>query len=55
MDFEEWECLLPRLKNTNYEEVAVSLTCIYICAFILLSVSDLEEVVDTVGHSFLAF
>lgn len=55
MNFEEWDCLLPWLKNTNYEEVAVSLNCMYICAFLLLCISDLEEVVDTVGHSFLAF
>lgn len=34
MDFEEeWEYLLPRLKNTNYEEVAVSLNCVYIYGF----------------------
>lgn len=56
VDFEEeWECFLPRLKNTNYEEVALSLNCVYICAFLLLCISDLEEVVDIVGHSFLAF
>lgn len=35
VDFEEeWECLLPRLKNTNYEEVAVNLNCVYIYAFL---------------------
>lgn len=56
VDFEEeWECSLPRLKNTNYEEVALNLNCVYICAFLPLCISDLEEVVDIVGHSFLAF